>query len=127
MKRKRPSSLPKVIAPVQKPVKRKHPDPEWWSWWKTKKAPKKRVTVESHLYKDWWKHPVFDFGLHYPCPYIWFGYWLITWEDDGVWGRGLWEDAFTVNKYFFRHRYVKYLKNIPAFRFIRISISFMPD
>lgn len=30
----------------------------------------------------WWKHPfVFDFsGIHMPCPYIWFGWWLITWE-----------------------------------------------
>jgi len=29
----------------------------------------------------WWKHkPYFHFGLREDCPYIWFGYWLITWD-----------------------------------------------
>lgn len=29
----------------------------------------------------WWKEPfIFDWGVHYPCPYIWFGWWLITWQ-----------------------------------------------
>lgn len=30
----------------------------------------------------WWKEPfIFDFsGVHLPATYIWFGWWLITWQ-----------------------------------------------
>ena len=35
--------------------------------------------------EPWYKlllHPCFDFGINMPCPYIWFAYWLITWDSD---------------------------------------------
>lgn len=44
--------------------------------------------------------PTFDFGLKYPCPYIWFAWWLITWDV-------IWWKRF----------------NIPT----NIQISYLPD
>lgn len=42
--------------------------------------------IESHLPKGWWKHPYFDWGVNNPAPYIWCGYWLITWGlEDFSW------------------------------------------
>lgn len=78
--------------------------------------------VESHLPPRWWLHPVFDFGLHYPAPYIWFAYWLITWEE---------EIAHPFHMFRMERRFKKiggfYHLLSPAFHFIKVSISFMPD
>lgn len=32
--------------------------------------------------KIWEVKPTFDFGLKYEIPYIWFGWWLITWYEE---------------------------------------------
>jgi hypothetical protein len=65
------------------------------------------IKVTQKLPWDWWLYPTFDFGLHYPCPYIWFAYWLITWGDTQ------WEDEtwFVIGN-----------KSIP-----KIHISFLSD
>ena len=86
--------------------------------------------VETHLPPDWWKHPVFDFGIHYPMPYIWFAYWLITWEEV----EDPWTNVFKfiyippqftrLYKYLIQHR-IRIATQ--GFSFIRISISFLPD
>jgi hypothetical protein len=76
--------------------------------------------VEAHLAPGWWKHPVFDFGLHYPMPYIWFAYWLITWEEEVVFPQ--------FNQKWFYWRFPKiHTPSAPCFSVIHISISFMPD
>lgn len=83
--------------------------------------PESELWIEAHLAPGWWKHPVFDFGIHYPCPYIWFGYWLITWEEEE-------EEvfpAFRFRLFYWRHPFLNVLAG--GFRFVRISISFMPD
>lgn len=87
---------------------------------------KPQLKIESHLPKGWWKHPTFDFGIHYPMPYIWFAYWLITWEEE--------EDHPFDN---FQYKYIRFnwkakrfykmFLNWRIFHFIRVSISFMPD
>lgn len=37
------------------------------------------MKISSRLPDGWWKHPTFDWGVNNPAPYIWCGYWLITW------------------------------------------------
>jgi len=89
--------------------------------------PADEAWVESRLPKGWWKHPVFDFGLHYPCPYIWFGYWLVTWEEDE---QGPFTEYKTYPWWHIWRGKVHFLhKQLPSpvFKFIRISIGFLPD
>lgn len=82
--------------------------------------PADEVWVESHLPPGWWKHPVFDFGLHYPCPYIWFAYWLITWEEEVIF------DQFNCKWFYWRFPKI-HTPSAPCFSVLHISISFMPD
>ena len=63
--------------------------------------------ITNHLSRGWWKHPIIDFGVHYPMPYIWFIYWMIAWGNV-QWDNECW---LIIGKY----------------RIPRIEISFMPD
>jgi hypothetical protein len=36
--------------------------------------------------QKWWTHPlVFEWCFDCPCPYLWLGWWCLTWDCDDPW------------------------------------------
>lgn len=44
----------------------------------------KTVFIEQVRPKFWEVRPMFDWGVNNPAPYIWFGWWLITFDPFNI-------------------------------------------
>lgn len=46
-----------------------------------KKVNREKKTNQKSVRPNFWNvKPTFDWGMDNPCPYIWFGWWLITFD-----------------------------------------------